>query len=425
MPLYDLITVLVGLIAATVIAFSTMPVAVWLSRKVGAIDVPHDNRRMHHRPIPRLGGVAIIFAFVVTSVLVFVYFPALHNTQSLLLQVLPGAVLIGALGIADDKLALPAWPKFLVQCVAAGIAVWQGVRIDWISGIRLLHIGRLDLGFLAVPLTIFWIVGITNAMNFIDGLDGLAAGVASISSLSILCIAVLKVNLPVAVIAAALAGGCIGALPYNRSPAKIFIGDTGATFLGYTLSIISVQGLFKFYAVISFAVPFLILALPIVDATFAILRRLWEHKAPWTADRSHIHHKLIDLGLSQKQAVAALYSVSVVLGIVAVVSSIVGPKGSWLFFLAGIVAVFIIYVFIELFSRSQRRQKRAKEAAVKKSFPPEKTSLPPEKRPLPPEYGSSPSESVTPPPETEPEETAEPDVSESPPPDKNGGESDG
>lgn len=369
LTLYDYVIIGVSLIAAIVFAFSVMPVVVLLARKIGAIDVPRDNRRMHKRPIPRLGGLAIIFAFIITTALVFFNFSALHKSNSLLLQILPGAAIIGILGIVDDKYALPAWPKFFVQCFAAAIAVGQGVQINWISGIKLFHTQGFNLGFLSIPLTIIWIVGLTNAMNFIDGLDGLADGVATISSLCMLCIALLKGQLSVAVITAALAGGCIGALPYNKNPAKIFIGDTGATFLGFTLSIISIQGLFKYYAVISFAVPFLIMGLPILDATMAIIRRICEGKSPFSADRSHLHHKLIDLGLNQRQAVAALYSVSAVLGIVAVVSSIAGSRTSWIFFFAGVIIIFFIYIFIEVFSKRQRREKEAerkKKLSVKK-----------------------------------------------------------
>ena len=176
-----------------------------------------------------------------------------------------------------------------------------------------------ELGLLAVPLTVIWIVGVTNAVNMIDGLDGLAVGVSTIATVTVFTIAVLVSESYIAVTMAALAGACMGFMPYNMNPAKIFMGDTGSMFLGYLLATISIQGLFKFYVGISFAVPFIILGLPIFDTTFAIVRRLLKGQSPMHADRGHVHHRLIDMGFDQKQSVAILYMLSVVLGLSAVV----------------------------------------------------------------------------------------------------------
>ena len=151
-----------------------------------------------------------------------------------------------------------------------------------------------------MPLTVLWIVAITNAVNLIDGLDGLANGVSAISATTVLVIALIGGQFQVAVVMAALVGACVGFMPYNMNPAKMFMGDTGATFLGYILATMSIQGLFKFYAIISFAVPFLILGLPIFDTAFAFIRRIAHGQSPMHADRSHIHHRLIDMGLNQK-----------------------------------------------------------------------------------------------------------------------------
>ena len=164
----------------------------------------------------------------------------------------------------------------------------------------------------------FWIVGITNAVNLIDGLDGLACGVSTISSMTMLVIALTVAEPDVALLMAALAGGCIGFLPYNLNPAKIFMGDTGSTFLGFILATVSIEGLFKSYAIISFAVPFLMLGLPIFDTCFAIFRRVSHGQSPMAPDRGHIHHRLIDMGFNQKQAVAVLYVISAILGLSAV-----------------------------------------------------------------------------------------------------------
>jgi UDP-GlcNAc:undecaprenyl-phosphate GlcNAc-1-phosphate transferase len=171
----------------------------------------------------------------------------------------------------------------------------------------------------SVVITILWIVAITNAVNFIDGLDGLAVGVSGISAATMLVVAILVAEQNVAVIMAALFGACLGFIPYNFNPAKIFMGDTGSTFLGFILATMSIQGLFKLYAIISFAVPFLILGIPIFDICFAVVRRLARGQNPMTADREHVHHRLIDMGFDQKQSVMITYMLSALLGLAAVV----------------------------------------------------------------------------------------------------------
>ena len=171
---------------------------------------------------------------------------------------------------------------------------------------------------MAVPITVIWIVAVTNSVNLIDGLDGLADGVSTIAALTMLILALLLGDLEMAVICAALVGACVGFMPFNRNPAKIFMGDTGATFLGYMLATVSVTGLFKLYAMISFIVPFIILGFPIFDTASAFTRRILKGQNPMKPDRSHTHHKLIDMGMNQKQAVATLYMVAAVLGLCAV-----------------------------------------------------------------------------------------------------------
>lgn len=302
-----------ALVVALLISFIATPVVKSLAQWMGAIDVPKDNRRMHNHPIPRMGGLAIFLGFLL-SALIFV--PMDEANRGMLL----GAVVIVILGIFDDIYALPALPKLLVQIGAALIAVLHGNVIQVLSNPNLLSENPYwSLGSLAIPLSVIWIVAITNAVNLIDGLDGLAVGVATISSLTMLVIAMLVSDGMVALMMAALAGGCVGFMPYNMNPAKIFMGDTGSTFLGYVLAVVSIQGLFKFYTIISFAVPFLMLGLPLFDTCFAILRRLSKGQSPMAPDRSHVHHRLIDMGFSQKQAVAILYVVSAILGLSAVV----------------------------------------------------------------------------------------------------------
>lgn len=319
-----------ALLAALVISFLMTPVVKTFAYKVGAVDVPKDARRMHKVPIPRLGGLAIFIGFMV-SVLILGNVRGNGQMQSILL----GSVIIVVLGVVDDIMALPAMLKFVVQIAAALIPALNGVVIQAFSNPNIFSDSLYwVLGPLSVPFTVLWIVAITNAVNLIDGLDGLANGVSAISATTMLVIALLASEGDVAVVMAALVGACVGFMPYNLNPAKMFMGDTGATFLGYILATMSIQGLFKFYAVISFAVPFLILGLPIFDTAFAFIRRIAHGQSPMHADRGHIHHRLIDMGLNQKQAVATLYVISAMLGLSAVVLTTGGEQKAMLFFLA-------------------------------------------------------------------------------------------
>ena len=298
---------------ALLISFIATPVVKALAQKMGAVDVPKDGRRMHDHPIPRMGGLAIFFGFLLSTLL---FVPMSQSLRGMLL----GGVIIVILGMLDDIYALPAMPKLLVQIVAALVAVLHGNVIQVLSNPNIFSSNPYwTLGIWAIPVTVIWIVAITNAVNLIDGLDGLAVGVATISSLTMLVIAMLVSDGLVALMMAALAGGCIGFMPYNLNPAKIFMGDTGSTFLGFILATASIQGLFKFYTIVSFAVPFLMLGLPLFDTCFAILRRVARGQNPMSPDRSHVHHRLIEVGFNQKQAVAILYIISAILGLSAVV----------------------------------------------------------------------------------------------------------
>ena len=324
-----------ALAAAALISLVSTPVVRSLAFHIGAVDVPRDGRRMHDHPIPRMGGLAIFFGFLL-SVLLFL--PLTLQLRTMLL----GSVIIVILGIFDDIYALSARLKFCVQIIAALVAVLGENRIVFLSNLNIFSSEPYwDLGWLSYPITVLWIVGITNAVNLIDGLDGLACGVSTISSMTLLVIALIMAEPDVALITAALAGGCIGFLPYNLNPARIFMGDTGSTFLGYILAVVSIQGLFKFYTFISFAAPFLILGLPIFDTCFAVLRRVSHGQSPMAPDRGHIHHRLIDMGFSQKQAVAMLYVISAILGLSAVVLTTIGAVRAMLFLLALCVAGFL------------------------------------------------------------------------------------
>ena len=329
-------TIIAAFAVAAVLSYFFTPPVKNFAHKVGAIDVPKDARRMHKKPIPRLGGLAIYGGFL-CSILIF------GQLDETMLCVLLGAAIIVALGIFDDVLALGAKLKFVVQIVAAAIPVCIGdLQIGLFTNLNpLSDTPFVHLGILAVPVTIIWIVGITNAVNLIDGLDGLAVGVSSIAAITMLAVALLTGNMPIAITMAALVGACIGFMPYNLNPAKIFMGDTGSTFLGYMLATVSIMGLFKFYAVISFAVPFLILGLPIFDTANAIIRRVAAGRSPMSPDRGHVHHKLIDMGFNQKQAVAILYAISATLGLIAVVLTSSGEVKAIVLLLAVLAAILV------------------------------------------------------------------------------------
>lgn len=349
MDKFTLFRTLAAFAAAGVLSFLLSPVAKHIAYKIGAIDVPKDERRMHKEPIPRLGGLAVFFAFLFA---VIVLVPVDREMQGILL----GALVIVILGVIDDAVSLPAKLKFLVQIFAAVIVVLHGVRIDVISNLNIFSASSyLSLGFWSAPITVIWIVAITNAVNLIDGLDGLSVGVCTIASLSLLVISALVSEFNIMVMTAAVAGACIGFLPYNINPAKMFVGDTGATFLGFILATLSIQGMFKTYAILSFAAPLLILGLPIFDTVFAICRRLLNGQSPMHADRGHVHHRLIDMGFSQRQTVLILYVVSGVLGISAVLLASSGAERALSFVIAVLIVSVLAFNVYRLWRRKRKK----------------------------------------------------------------------
>ena len=331
---------LLTIAVAFAVSIAMTPIVKAFAQRVGAMDVPGEARRVHDHPIPRMGGLAIFLGFIISVVL---FADVTKQVQGILI----GAVIIVATGAVDDIISLRYWIKLLAQIAAAVVAVVHGVVIDILMNPNIFSQNpSLILGVLGVPITVIWIVGITNSVNLIDGLDGLACGVSTISSITMLVVAMMVSEGNVALILAALAGACIGFIPYNLNPAKIFMGDTGALLLGYVLATVSVLGMFKFYAIVTFVVPILALALPLFDTLFAIIRRLLRGQNPLTPDRGHLHHRLIDMGLSQKQAVAVLYSLSAVMGLTAVVISTQGALRVLLLvvelLIAAAVGVFVI-----------------------------------------------------------------------------------
>lgn len=304
---------ILAFLVPVLISFLVTPLAKRFAHITGAIDVPKDDRRIHKAPIPRLGGLAILVSAVL-SILLFV------ELDKSIYAILIGGVLIAISGIIDDIKPMTPKLKLLFQIVAAGILVYGGVKIQIITN-PFEEGGYISLGVLGIPLTIFWVVGITNTVNLIDGLDGLSAGASAISALSFAVISYLVGDPNMTVMSLILAGAAIGFLPYNFNPASIFMGDTGALYLGFMLSAIAIEGAVKGAAAVAMVIPILTLGLPVFDTTFAILRRYKNKRPIMEADRGHLHHRLLDLGFGQKRTVLILYVVSTVFGISAIMMS--------------------------------------------------------------------------------------------------------
>ena len=336
---------LLAVAVAFAISFLMTPPVKRFAEAVGAIDIPKDERRVHKIPIPRMGGLAIYLGWVLTTLL----FCEMNMQMAGLLL---GSVIIVVMGAIDDIVSLSPWVKLGGQIAAALVAIRFGVVFDTISNFNPLSDNNfIQVGWLSVPLTVFWIIACTNAVNLIDGLDGLAVGVSTISSVTMLVVALFVSEPGVTVILAALTGACIGFMPYNLNPAKIFMGDVGSQLLGFVLSCVSIMGLFKFHAIITFLVPFMALALPLADTTFAFFRRILHGQSPFHADKGHFHHRLLAMGMNQKQVVALLYAVSAVLGLIAVLLA----GQSELVRILCLAAAFIIAVSVWFFIFRQHR----------------------------------------------------------------------
>lgn len=295
-------------LAATISLLAT-PLARRLAYRIGAVDVPKDNRRVHKEPIPRMGGLAI-YAATIATFLFFCDF-SIQKTAGILI----GSAMIVIMGIFDDVKALPAKLKLVIQIAAAFVLVFSGLQIsfftNWLQPNQLVY-----LSWLSIPVTIVWIVGITNTVNLIDGLDGLATGVSITAAVALAVVAHANGFQQAATLTMIIAGACLGFLPHNFNPAKIFMGDTGSLFLGYMLAVISILGSLK--SATALIVPIIALGLPIFDTAFAIVRRYLSGRPIMEADKGHLHHRLLHIGLSQKRAVLLLYLKSGLFGLGAV-----------------------------------------------------------------------------------------------------------
>lgn len=289
------------------------PIIHKIGLKLGYFDQPGE-RKVHQKPIVRLGGIAISLATLIACLIAWLCgeFDTLPPNQVLeFWGVFGGGFLFFLIGLSDDLSDLSPFTRLLMQLFVASLVWVAGVRVEFLP---LPHIGLIPLGFLSLPITVIWLTGVVNAINWMDGLDGLASGISGISA-SILLILCLWLNEPsIAVIAAALTGSTIGFLRYNFNPAQIFMGDGGSYFIGFTLASLSVIGLMKTTAASLFFLPFLILAVPILDMSFVILARLSDGKSPFYPDKRHLHHRLLQLGFSQRLTVILIYGLTLVVG---------------------------------------------------------------------------------------------------------------
>ncbi|MGB9856663.1 MAG: glycosyltransferase family 4 protein [Dictyoglomaceae bacterium] len=275
--------------------------------EMGALDYPAE-RRVHSQPTPRIGGVAFYLAILIVNLL--------FNRSLMIEKVLLGGTLIFFVGLLDDFIELKPTPKFWLTFLAVLIAIFIGIRLEtW----RVPYTNIIISGWLAYILSFLWLFGLTNAMNFIDGLDGLAAGVSAISSFSLLIISLLLGRTEAVIFLSTMLGGILGFLFFNFPPASIFMGDSGAMFLGFVLSAISIVGVLKFSTLITLLVPILILGFPILDTLFSIIRRLAEGRAPWKFDKDHIHHRFLRIGMDTKQSIGFIYLINISMSLIAII----------------------------------------------------------------------------------------------------------
>lgn len=300
------------LFAAIFISFIMTPIIRRLAFKIDAIDIPKDERRVHKEPMPLLGGLAIFISVIVSSLI----FLPIDKT---LFSIIIGGSIIIVSGIIDDMKGLSPKKKMLFQLAAGLVLIIGDVKVDFITNPFSVNNTLFYLKWFSIPITLFWVIGITNTINLIDGLDGLAAGVAMISSFSLMFVAAKFDYSNVIILSAILGGACLGFLPFNFNPAKIFMGDTGALFLGFMLAAISIEGVMKSIATIAIIVPIIILGVPIFDTTFAIFRRLLNGQSITSADKGHLHHRLLNRGFSQRKTVLILYGISALFGLFAVI----------------------------------------------------------------------------------------------------------
>lgn len=340
-----------GLLTSLIIAFVATPYVKRFAEKIGAVDAPN-QRKVHTRIMPRLGGLAIYIGFLAAF---FLFVP--YAAKPELLGILIGGTIILAVGMLDDKYQLsPKW-KLLGQLIATAVVVVPfGLKVGIVN---LPYSGSIDftsgwLLWLAAPITIFWIVGVTNAINLIDGLDGLSAGVSAIATATMAVMAILMNDMIVATYCFVLLGAILGFLYFNFHPARIFMGDTGSLFLGFNLAALSIMG-FKEALFVSFIIPIVVLGVPLWDTFFAIVRRIVNKKPISSPDKGHLHHCLLKMGLSHRATVLTIYSISIFFGTMAIVLS--KTTELWTTIIIMAILLFVIHMATEVIGLVSRRHR--------------------------------------------------------------------
>ncbi len=342
------------------------PIVIKMCKKYNLVDIPKDSRRVHSKPMPRCGGIAIV---VSTLLGLFVYYlitwkiPSIAMDKKFIGYVI-GGLLIFIMGLIDDIWNLKPKYKFFFELAAAITVYVFGIRISGIK-IPFIHSEVINLaGWLDFILTMAWVISITNAMNLIDGLDGLAAGICSIAATALLIVFITtSASLEAIIITAALVGATLGFLPYNFNPAKTFMGDCSSNFLGFTMSVVSMLGFAKGYTMLAIVAPVLVLGVPIFDTAFAMIRRILKGQPPLKPDGAHIHHRLIKHGFSQRQAVLILYTITSILCIIAV--SIISADFWKLIIL---IVMSVCFIILGLISMRKQKENATNDTTLNKEF---------------------------------------------------------
>ncbi len=363
MTQYMIIYFLVGIVF--ILCVSLTPIVIKFAKKFNLVDIPNDSRRIHNKPMPRVGGIAIVVSMYIGLA---IYYFLTKNIEGIALNeqfvgyVLAG-IIIFTMGLLDDIFNLKARYKFIFQLVASIIVYIFGVRITGVK-IPFIYTDVIDFGIFSIPITLAWIIGITNSINLIDGLDGLAAGITAISATALIIIFIAtSSSLESIIITAVLVGATLGFLPYNFNPAKTFMGDCSSNFLGFTLAVVSILGCAKGYTILAIIAPILTLGVPIFDTLFAMIRRLVKGQPILKPDGAHIHHRLIKMGFSQKQAVLILYTITTIFSIIAVV---IISTDIWKLLL--LILALISFVTMGIISMKNQKLKHIHDNTISENF---------------------------------------------------------
>jgi UDP-GlcNAc:undecaprenyl-phosphate/decaprenyl-phosphate GlcNAc-1-phosphate transferase len=368
--LRDTPEVIWGFVLALGVVLVLTPAVGRFARILGVVDQPGEARRLHLRPIPRLGGIALLLGIFVPA-LAFLQLGGAYR------GILLGAAIATCVGVVDDFRGLPWWGKLGGQVAAAAVAVYSGVEVDKFT---FPFLGIQDLpAWVGIPATLLWIVAIMNMVNFLDGMDGLAAGICAIAGSTFAIIALSLGKPQAAILSAIVAGACFGFLRHNFYPARIFMGDSGAMLLGFILATLSVQGLLKTAATVALFFPLLVLAIPIVDTSFVLAKRIKYRRPLYEADRTHLHHRFANIGFSQRRAAIYMYAWCALLAGAALATRFIPFRahGYWHFWptvgvaLIGATAlaasIYIIYLLeiVKLANPRIRRREQEAQAARK------------------------------------------------------------